>query len=226
MDAVSSKAAGVGNGSQNGITARDRAILQVKVQRDKVKQYRRRLQLVVDRETVIAKRHLQANDRRRALLALRKKKYQESLLTKADEQLLTLEQLCATIEFALVEKDIIEGIQTGTEVLEQINKELSLERVEKLMDDTAEAIEYQREVEDALMGALSTVDEAEIEEELDALVAEHDATEAAAIRDKLDQTKVPTKDLPESEVVPSVPTEPVYEEHEEEEEESMEAIPA
>jgi hypothetical protein len=43
----------------------------------------------------------------------------------------------------LVEKDVIFGLQQGSAVLKEINKEMSLEAVEKLMDDTADAIAYQ-----------------------------------------------------------------------------------
>jgi len=46
---------------------------------------------LTDRETEVAKECLARNDRRRALLALRRKKYQESLLSKTDGQLAQLE---------------------------------------------------------------------------------------------------------------------------------------
>jgi len=36
------------------------------------------------------------------------------------------------------------GLQQGSAVLKEINKEMSLESVEKLMDDTADAIAYQQ----------------------------------------------------------------------------------
>jgi len=38
---------------------------------------------------------------------------------------------------------VIFGLQQGSAVLKEINKEMSLEAVEKLMDDTADAIAYQ-----------------------------------------------------------------------------------
>jgi Snf7 len=50
----------------------------------------------------------------------------------------------STIEFSLVEKDIIYGLKQGNEVLTEIHKEMSLEGVEKLMEETADAIEYQK----------------------------------------------------------------------------------
>lgn len=37
----------------------------------------------------------------------------------------------------------MDGIQQGNEVLKEIHKEMSVESVQKLMDDTADAIEYQ-----------------------------------------------------------------------------------
>jgi charged multivesicular body protein 6 len=42
-----------------------------------------------------------------------------------------------------VEKDVVFGLKQGNAVLKEINQEMSLESVEKLMDDTADAIAYQ-----------------------------------------------------------------------------------
>lgn len=100
--------------------------------------------MLTDRETEIAKECLAKDDRRHALLALRRKKYQESLLAKSDGQLEQLEQLVGQVEFSLVQKDIVFGLQQGTQVLQAINKEMGgLEGVEKLMGETEEARSYQ-----------------------------------------------------------------------------------
>lgn len=116
----------------------------MKNQRDRLHQYQRRIIVLTDRETAIAKECLVRNDRRRALLALRRKKYQESLLAKTDAQLAQLEQLTSQVEFALVQKDIVFGLQQGTKVLQAINKEMGgLAGVEKLMGETEEARVYQ-----------------------------------------------------------------------------------
>lgn len=48
-----------------------------------------------------------------------------------------------SIEYALVEKQVLEGLKHGNDVLSEIHKETSVEAVEKLMDDTADAIAYQ-----------------------------------------------------------------------------------
>ncbi|KAJ5777192.1 SNF7 family protein [Penicillium odoratum] len=155
------------------ISSQDRAILDLKNQRDKLKQYRKRITVLTDRETEIAKECLAQNDRRRALLALRRKKYQESLLDKTDGQLAQLEQLASQVEFSLVQKDVLFGLQQGTEVLQAINKEMGgIEGVERLMGETEEARAYQEEISRMLEGNLTNQDEDEVEEELEALQRE------------------------------------------------------
>lgn len=78
-----------------------------------------------------------------ALLALKKRNYQTSLLQKTDDQLFNLEQLVQSIEFAQVEAQVFAGLKTGNQILKEIQNEIRIEDVEKLMDDTAEAIAYQ-----------------------------------------------------------------------------------
>jgi len=117
----------------------------MKNQRDKLHQYQKRITVLTDRETAIAKEMIVKGDKPRAKLALRRKKYQESLLAKTDAQLEQLEKLTSSVEFALVQKDVVFGLQQGTSVLQEIHKEMGgLDHVEKLMGETAEAIAYQQ----------------------------------------------------------------------------------
>ena len=122
-----------------------RAILDLKNQRDKLHQYQKRITVLTDRETQIAKQMLARGDKKRALLALRRKKYQESLLSKTDGQLEQLEKLTSSVEFALIQKDVLFGLQQGTKVLKEIHAEMGgIEHVEKLMGETADAVAYQK----------------------------------------------------------------------------------
>ena len=117
----------------------------MKNQRDRLHQYQRRITVLTDREKDIAKQMLAKGDKPRALLALRRKKYQESLLAKTDAQLEQLEKLTSSVEFALVQKDVVFGLQQGTRVLQEIHKEMGgIDHVEKLMGETADAIAYQQ----------------------------------------------------------------------------------
>lgn len=117
----------------------------MKNQRDKLHQYQKRITVVTNRETEIAKECLRNGDKKRALLALRKKKYQESLLAKTDQQLAQLEMLTSDVEFALVQKDVLFGLQQGTSVLKEIHREMGgLERVEMILGESEEARAYQQ----------------------------------------------------------------------------------
>ncbi|PJF20058.1 hypothetical protein PSACC_00120, partial [Paramicrosporidium saccamoebae] len=141
------------------ITPRDRAILDLKVQRDRLKQYQKKVVVILGRETEIAKAHLAAGNKPLALLALKKKKYQEGLLESTSAQLLNLEQL--------VEQQVLHGLRQGNSVLTELQKEMSLDEVEKLMSDTAEA-----EISAMLSGKLTEEDEEDLEAELAQLQAE------------------------------------------------------
>ncbi|OJJ49559.1 hypothetical protein ASPZODRAFT_156668 [Penicilliopsis zonata CBS 506.65] len=164
----------MGNASStHKISAQDRAILDLKNQRDKLHKYQKRVTILTDQEKAIAKQCLARNDQGRARLALRRKKYQESLLAKTDAQLEQLEKLVGQVEFALVQKDVLYGLQEGTKVLQTINKEMGgIEGVEKLMEETEEARAYQEEIKNMLAGQLSNQDEDEVDAELEALERE------------------------------------------------------
>ncbi|KAF9208738.1 Vacuolar protein sorting-associated protein 20 [Haplosporangium sp. Z 27] len=154
----------------NKITAHDKAILDLKVQRDKLKQYNKRLNLVINKELEIAKTHLTKGDKKRALLALRRKKFQEGLLEKTELQMTNLDELTFSIEQALVEQQVFAGLAAGNQVLKELHKEMSLSDVEKLMDETAEGIAYQNEIDEMLSTRLSVAEEEDIERELDMLL--------------------------------------------------------
>ncbi|KAI9847866.1 MAG: Vacuolar protein sorting-associated protein 20 [Thelocarpon superellum] len=159
--------------SHRKISAQDKAILDMKNQRDKLHQYQRKITVLTSRETAIAKTLLGQNNKQGALLALRRKKFQESLLAKTDAQLEQLEKLTASVEFAQVQKDVLFGLQQGTSVLNEIHREMGgIDQVEKLMGESEEARAYQREISEMLGGRISNQDEDEVEDELDALEEE------------------------------------------------------
>ncbi|KAH9947922.1 Snf7 family [Amylocystis lapponica] len=166
------------------ITAQDRAILE---SRDKVRQYQKKIQGILQREHEIAKQHLAAGDKDRALFALRKRKYQEGLLLKTDGQLENLEHLVSTIEFSLIEVSVLHGLQQGNEVLKQIHAEMNVESVEKLLEETQEAREYQREIDEMLANSLTVEDEEAVQSELRTL-----QREAAGIQEPDQHLELPS----------------------------------
>ncbi|ORZ37108.1 Snf7-domain-containing protein, partial [Catenaria anguillulae PL171] len=169
----------------------DKAVFELKRQRDNLKKYQTQLNAVIARETAIARKCLAAGDKRRALLALRKKKYQEQLLEKSDKQLFTLEEMASSIEYAQLEAKVLEGIQLGNKALADLHKETSIEKVEKIMEETADAIAYQKEIDEMLGTKLSEEDEEAVLAEL----AEIEAEKALELAHGL--PAVPTEPIPE-----------------------------
>ena len=72
-----------------------------------------------------------------------------------------------------MQKDVVFGLQQGTKVLKQIHGEMGgIDKVEKLMGETADAVAYQREVSEMLAGQMSNQDEEEVEDELERMEGE------------------------------------------------------
>ncbi|XP_059613946.1 charged multivesicular body protein 6-A [Phlebotomus argentipes] len=178
------------------ITEQDKAVLQLKQQRDKLKQYQKRIELSLEKDRELAKKCLNTGRKERAKLLLRKKRYQEKLLANTDTQLENLEKLASDIEFAQVEIQVIEGLKTGNQALKSLHQILNIDEIEKIMDETREGVEKQQELDEILSGRLTEDDENAILEELDNLVALDDAAKA--------EEEIPEEDI--SEKLPDVPS--------------------
>lgn len=177
------------------VTEQDKAVLQMKQQRDKIKQYQKRIEQSLEKDRNLAKQCLNKGQRERAKLILRKKKYQENLLATTDKELEALEKLTNDLEFAQVQQQVLDGLQVGNEALKKIHEVLTIDEVERIMDETREGIEKQEEIDAILAaGVLSQEDEDSVAAELEELVASTLPAIDEDIDDKLPE--VPT-DEPE-----------------------------
>lgn len=218
------------------ITAQDRAIFQLKQQRDKLKQYQRRLDHVIVRQTELARQAIKNKQPERAKVYLRLKKQQETTIAKTYEQLGNLEHLIGTIEFKLIEKDVVQGLSIGNEVLKKLNSEMSVERLDKLLDSVDEEQMKAAEILD-LLGmsglSLSNGEETEVDEELRKMEIEEGAAGATGVEQKgkeQEKKKEEEEEELQKDQFPDAPTEVVEnegeEEREQEEEEQRVALPA
>ncbi|CAI8024678.1 Charged multivesicular body protein 6 [Geodia barretti] len=132
------------------ITEQDKAVLNLKKSRDKLQQYQKKISEQLKKERDIAKQLLRDGKKEKAKLLLKKKRFLEGLLANTDTQLENLQQMVDTIEFTQIEVKVVEGLKLGNEALNQLHKIMSLEDVEKIMGDTQEAVEYQREIDELL----------------------------------------------------------------------------
>ncbi|VDD79531.1 unnamed protein product [Mesocestoides corti] len=165
------------------VTEQDKAILQLKQQRDELKRYSRRTNDAIAKDNAVIKDLVARNQKQRALLLLRKKKYQENLLEQSEKHLTTVEGLINDIEFAQVQVEIVASLKKGNEALKQLNALMRMDDVEKILSDAQEAQDYQAELSALISGNLSSSDDAEVELELERLLADSHAGDLPAVPD-------------------------------------------
>ncbi|XP_075559215.1 vacuolar protein sorting 20 isoform X1 [Dermacentor variabilis] len=157
------------------VTEQDKAILQLKQQRDKIKQYQKKIFSTLENERQLARKLLHEGRKEKAMLLLKKKRFMEQMLEKTDGQLTNLERMVHDIEYAQIEIQVVEGLKVGNESLKKLHEVLSVEAIEKLIDETQEGIEKQKEIDDLLSGQLTAQDDEAVLAELEALVSEEEA---------------------------------------------------
>lgn len=180
------------------VTEQDKAILQLKQQRDKLKQYQKRVENLLEKDRLLARKLLQDGKKERAKLILRKKKFQEQLLEKTDGQLENLQRLVHDLEFAQIELQVLDGLKAGNEALKKVHDVINVEEVERILEETREGVEKQREIDELLSGALSADDEESVEAELAEIIKEslpNVPEREEEEEEELELPNVPTEDL-------------------------------
>ncbi|KAJ1352830.1 hypothetical protein KIN20_009253 [Parelaphostrongylus tenuis] len=153
------------------ITQQDQAILQLKTQRDKIKQFIRRKEKCMETEREMARKLLKEGRKDRALLLLKKKRYQENVIEQTLRQLDNIDRMVHDLEFADIQQRVVEGLREGNEALKKMNAIFDIDEIEKLMEETKEAAQYQEEISAVLSNHLTAVDVQEAEQELEQLLA-------------------------------------------------------
>lgn len=118
------------------------------------------------------------------------------MLSRTDGQLENLERMVHDLEFAQIEMKVVDGLKVGNNALKQLHTLLSIDEIEKVMDETREGIEKQQEIDEILSGALTEEDENEVEAELDALLEAEIKEKAPEAPEDVLLPEVP-EDLPE-----------------------------
>lgn len=207
-----------GNGSAgkpapSTVNEHDRARLELKMQRDKLNKNRVAIETFSDRQTALAKEHLRAANsadgeaaagrcRDRAKLCLRRKKMHEEQLKKILGLQENIEKMILTVEFATIQQECMTALKSGTAALNDLNKTMSINKVEDVVDAAADAISDAKEITDLLAEHLTQQDEdavlAEVEK-LDLQVhperkQDQPVTESNGAA-KLDEVKIPQQEV-------------------------------
>ena len=182
------------------ILDRDRAILDLKVARDKCKKYQVKLEAEADKLKAKAAVLLRQGQKDRALLMMKIRKMRMTAYETATKQQLQLEEMTVRIESAANTQQVVEGLKQGNEVLKGIHQVMSVVAVDEVMDDLRESQAIEDEIASRLGEAYANVDQTEVEAEYAAMIE----AESAAVAEQLPDVPRPNA----SELLVSMPQAP------------------
>ena len=152
------------------INQEERALLDCKICRDKIKKYIKSLEKNSSLKKEKAKEALKNGNKDRAKLYLRQSKmYQEQVKT-ADGQLEMIETQISQIENAQSQRDALSVLKQGNEVLQNLQKEVNVEKFQKVADDMNELKEQQDELTEFFKNRGIEENDEELDDELDKLI--------------------------------------------------------
>ncbi|MES1923538.1 Charged multivesicular body protein 6 [Bonamia ostreae] len=128
------------------------------------------MESVMKEEDETVRKLLKEGHRSKATFILRKKRFQQNLLDGTDSKLLNIHKLLESIESSALNKEIVSSLKDGKKALDQINKELDVDKVMLLLDESEEAIAYQKEIDNLLNKKLNDEDDEAVREELEQLI--------------------------------------------------------
>lgn len=209
----------------------DRAMLQLKKSRDNIDKYSQSMYKKISKEKLLVKNIIKTKknntgklneyDELKCKSILKRIRYQESLVTKAVQQLMSLEEMIISIDFKDVEKMFIKGLENGNGMLKELNKELSLEKVDAILDESEEQMAMANDVNDLLAESTNNAGQYlddEVDEELLEMMKEIDRKSEQ--KSEQNSEKKPEQKLPDVANLPDpISNKPLEEEKQEDREE-------
>ena len=152
----------------------------MKLARDKLKRYQSKLSGESASLLARAQAAHKAGAKTKAVYYMKVKKLKEAKVEQLYGELLSLESMMASVEWATQSMTVVTAMEKAQGALENLQRELPIERVDALMDDVAESIGLQAEIDAALAGTTNAVGvgDDELDAELQALEAEQLAASA------------------------------------------------
>ena len=126
----------------------DKAILDCKMCRDKIKSYVKSLEKNRDAKREKIKELLKNKEKQRAKVVLKQVKMLEFQINAADGQLQMIEEQIHNLDMAVSQRDAMKVLEQGNAALKQLQSEVSVEKMQQITDDLEDAKEANKELED------------------------------------------------------------------------------
>ncbi|KAK1754512.1 Snf7-domain-containing protein [Echria macrotheca] len=146
------------------------AILALRSQLEMLQKREKHLQTQIDEQDALARKNVNTN-KNAAKAALRRKKQHEHSLDQTLGQIGTLEQQINAIESANINRETLAAMERASEAMKSIHGKLTPEKVDETMAKLQEQNALSEEIVEAMnsINLGNQVDEADLEDELDAL---------------------------------------------------------
>ena len=166
------------------LSQNEKAILQCKQCRDKIKSYIKRLTEREKKSRLKVRELLAAKERDRAKFYLRQAKLHSAQIKTYDGQLEMIENQITQIESAATMQECLTVLNNGNAVLKKMQNSIKIEEWEKVKDDLEELKEKDKEVSDFLKeyGINEAEMDNEVNNDLDKLVNEINGNKAEDIK--------------------------------------------
>jgi charged multivesicular body protein 6 len=138
---------------------------------------------------------------------LKLKRFKEKETNNADGQLISVLEMIDTVEWEHSNMEVLKALKSGTNMLNKMHEEMSLDDIENLLDETNEAIEVENQINSLIAGQLNVADDEELELELAGLMKDELQTgnlkKTVNTATAVDEIKFPV--VPTVPVMPTVP---------------------
>ena len=177
------------------INQEERALLDCKICRDKIKKYIKNLEKNANLKRERAKEALKNKNKDRARLSLRQAKMYTEQIKTAEGQLEMIENQIMQIETAQSQRDALSVLKQGNEVLKKLQSEVNAEKFQEIADDMDELKEQQNELTEFFKNRGIEEDDEELDNEIDKLLESVQKEEGkvdlpSANKESLDEEKV------------------------------------
>lgn len=169
----------------------DKAILDLKRQRDRLKKYTAQQEQIASREIETARELLRKGLREKAKFVMRQKKQREVTIEKTEKMIENVQHQIDNIENAQMQVEMVKNVEQTNALLKQLTDMMPIEEVERIMDENAEQQDKLNEIESVLYQNMDPDSMRMADEEYEKMLQQLDGDE--------EQEEAPPKPAPKQE---------------------------
>ena len=148
------------------VTEKDRTILELKATLRTIRKYQRGLEdaclALLERAKLLAA----LSQRKNALGLMRLRAHKLQQIDTLEMQLGNIQKSIEQVEMAEINKDVFDCLSQGDKILKLLNDEMPMEEIERILQDTREAVDMQNDISALLGSRFSYLNQEVLEKQL------------------------------------------------------------